>query len=155
MLKIETGKDNEILRTVAKEVKPQELQSAIKLWKEMLKYIKNPKNGGVWLAAPQVWFSTRVIIVSLLKNRDDDSFKTIIMINPEIIEHSENMLIDEEWCLSLPWQKGKVKRYESIKVNYIDEKKSKKTLVLSWLSARIVQHEIDHVNWILFIDYLT
>ena len=66
MLKIETGKDNEILRTVAPEVKTAELNEAIKLWKEMLKYIKNPKNGGVWLAAPQVWFSTRVIIVSLL-----------------------------------------------------------------------------------------
>ena len=56
MLKIETGKDNKILRTVAPEVKTAELNEAIKLWKEMLKYIKNPKNGWVGLAAPQVWF---------------------------------------------------------------------------------------------------
>lgn len=80
MLKIETWKDNEILRAVAKEVKPNELNSAIKLWKEMLKYIKNPKNGGVWLAAPQVWHSVRVIIISLLKDREDENFKTVMMV---------------------------------------------------------------------------
>lgn len=154
MLKIEIGKDNEILRTVAKEVKPQEMPSVIKLWKEMLKYIKNPKNGGVWLAAPQVWHSVRLIITSLLKDRDDEDFRTVMMINPEIIEHSEETNIDEEGCLSLPWEKGKVKRFNSIKLSYIDEKKSKKIIVLNWLSARIVQHEIDHLNWVLFIDYL-
>lgn len=154
MLKIETWENNDILRAVAKEVKPNELNSAIKLWKEMLKYIKNPKNAWVWLAAPQVWHSVRVIIVSLLKDRDDENFKTVMMINPEIIEHSEETCLDEEGCLSLPWEKGKVKRFNYIKLNFIDENKSKKSLVLNWLSARIVQHEIDHLNWILFIDYL-
>lgn len=154
MLKIETWENNDILRAVAKEVKPNELNSAIKLWKEMLKYIKNPKNAWVWLAAPQVWHSVRVIIVSLLKDRDDENFKTVMMINPEIIEHSEETCLDEEGCLSLPWEKGKVKRFNSIKLNFIDENKSKKSLVLNWLSARIVQHEIDHLNWILFIDYI-
>lgn len=154
MLKIETWENNEILRSVAKEIKVNELNNAIKLGKEMLKYIKNPKNGGVWLAAPQVWHSIRLIIVSLLKDWDDESFKTVMMINPEILEHSKNTCIEEEWCLSLPWQKWKVSRFESIKLSYIDDKKSKKTIVLSWLSARIVQHEIDHLNWVLFIDYL-
>lgn len=154
MLKIETWENNDILRAVAKEVKPNELNSAIKLWKEMLKYIKNPKNAWVWLAAPQVWHSIRVIIVSLLKDRDDENFKTVMMINPEIIEHSEETCLDEEGCLSLPWEKGKVKRFNYIKLNFIDENKSKKSLVLNWLSARIVQHEIDHLNWILFIDYI-
>lgn len=154
MLKIETWENNEILRTIAKEIKPNELNNAIKLWKEMLKYIKNPKNAWVWLAAPQVWHSLRVIIVSLLKDREDENFKTVIMINPEILEHSENTCSEEEWCLSLPWEKGNVERFDSIKLSYIDEKKSKKILILKGLSARIVQHEIDHLNWILFTDYL-
>lgn len=154
MLKIETWENNEILRTIAKEVKPNELNNAIKLWKEMLKYIKNPKNAWVWLAAPQVWHSLRVIIVSLLKDREDENFKTVIMINPEILEHSENTCSEEEWCLSLPWKKGDVERFDSIKLSYIDEKKSKKILILNGLSARIVQHEIDHLNWVLFTDYL-
>lgn len=154
MLKIETWENNEILRTIAKEVKPNELNNAIKLWKEMLKYIKNPKNAWVWLAAPQVWHSLRVIIVSLLKDREDENFKTVIMINPEILEHSENTCSEEEWCLSLPWKKGNVERFDSIKLSYTDEKKSKKILILKGLSARIVQHEIDHLNWILFTDYL-
>lgn len=154
MLKIETWENNEILRTIAKEIKPNELNNAIKLWKEMLKYIKNPKNAWVWLAAPQVWHSLRVIIVSLLKDREDENFKTVIMINPEILEHSENTCSEEEWCLSLPWEKGNIERFDSIKLSYIDEKKSKKILILKGLSARIVQHEIDHLNWILFTDYL-
>ncbi|PZM84905.1 peptide deformylase [Candidatus Gracilibacteria bacterium] len=154
MLKIETGENNEILRSVAKEIKVNELNNAIKLGKEMLKYIKNPKNGGVGLAAPQVGHSIRLIIVSLLKDWDDESFKTVMMINPEILEHSENTCIEEEGCLSLPGQKGKVSRFESIKLSYIDDKKSKKTIVLSGLSARIVQHEIDHLNGVLFIDYI-
>lgn len=153
MLKIETWKDNEILRKVAEEVKLNKIDEAIKLGKEMLKYIKNPKNGGVWLAAPQVWFSTRVIVVSLLKDWDDENFRTIMMINPEILEHSKETCSEEEGCLSLPWEKWPVTRYNSIKLSYIDEKKSKKVLILSWLSARIVQHEIDHLNGILFIDY--
>lgn len=154
MLKIETWTENDILRAVAKEVKLNELNNAIKLGKEMLKYIKDPENGWVWLAAPQVWHSIRVIVVSLLKDWEDENFKTIMMINPEILEHSESTCLDEEGCLSLPWEKGKVPRFNSIKLSYIDEKKSKKVLVLNWLSARIVQHEIDHLNWVLFTDYL-
>lgn len=154
MLKIETWTENDILRAVAKEVKLNELNNAIKLGKEMLKYIKDPENGWVWLAAPQVWHSIRVIVVSLLKDWEDENFKTVMMINPEILEHSESTCLDEEGCLSLPWEKGKVPRFNSIKLSYIDEKKSKKVLVLNWLSARIVQHEIDHLNWVLFTDYL-
>lgn len=154
MLKIETGENNEILRAVAKEVKPSEMNNAIKLGKEMLKYIKDPENGWVWLAAPQVWHSIRVIIVSLLKDREDENFKTVMMINPEILEHSESTCLDEEGCLSLPWEKWQVSRFNSIKLSYIDEKKSKKVLILNWLSARIVQHEIDHLNWVLFTDYI-
>ncbi len=153
MLKIEIWKDNKILRTVAKEVSLSEMWEAIKLWKEMLKYVKNPDNGWVWLAAPQVWKSVRVIIVSLLKDWEDENFKTIMMINPEILEHSESTCVEEEWCLSLPGEKWPVSRYNSIKVSFIDEKKSKKILILSGVSARIVQHEIDHLNWILFTDY--
>ena len=154
MLKIETWKQNEILRKVALEVKQSELNNVIKLWKEMIKYIKNPDNWWVWLAAPQVWHTIRLIVVSLLKDREDENFKTIMMINPVILEHSEETCKDEEWCLSVPGEKWQVQRYNSIKVSFIDEKKSKQVLVLNWLSARIVQHEIDHLNWVLFTDYL-
>ncbi len=155
MLKIEIWKNNTILRQISEKIKEFELKKYVKLWKEMIKYIKNPDNKWVWLAAPQVWYNKRIIVVSLLKDRDDTNYSTIIMINPEIIKHSQTKNKDIEWCLSLPWEKGKVERYSSIKIQYLDEKAKKKILLLQWLSARIVQHEIDHLDWILFTDILT
>lgn len=152
MLKIETGKQNEILRTVSEALKPNEYNTYIKLGKEMIKYIKNPKNGWVWLAAPQVGYNKRLIVVSLLKNRDDENFSTIMMINPNILEHSTECEIEGEWCLSVPWEKGEVERFLKIKLSYIDENKKEKIIILSWVSARIVQHEIDHLDGILFTD---
>jgi len=154
MLKIETGKQNEILRTISEEIKSQELSTYIKLGKEMIKYIKNPDNRWVWLAAPQVWHNKRLIVVSLLKNRDDENFQTIMMINPEILEHSTECEIEWEWCLSVPGENGEVERFLSIKLCYIDENKKQRMILLSWVSARIVQHEIDHLNGILFTDKL-
>lgn len=154
MLQIETWTKNPILRKVAEKVNIKNYASAVKLWKEMLKYIKNPDNGWVWLAAPQVWHSIQLCVVSLLKDREDENFKTIILINPVIKEHSEDIECESEWCLSVPWENWEVERYKSIKLEYMDEKKAKKTLILSGLSARIVQHEIDHLNGKLFIDYL-
>jgi len=154
MLKIETGDNNPILRRIADKITDKNFNDAVKLGREMLKYIKNPENWWVWLAAPQVWHSIRLVIVSLLKDRDDENFKTVIMINPEIIEHSKITECDSEWCLSIPGEKGDVERFKTIKLTYLDEKKSKKTLILEWLSARIVQHEIDHLDGKLFTDYL-
>ncbi len=154
MLKIETWENNKILREVAKEIKKEDFNKYIKLWKQMVKYIKNPKNGWVWLAAPQVWKSIRMIVVSLLKTREDESFKTVLMINPEILEHNEEKEAEKEWCLSVPWKEWEVKRYTSIKLKYTDERKSEKVINLTWVAARVVQHEIDHINWILFTDYL-
>lgn len=152
MLKIETGKENEILRAMSKEIKLSELSSYIKLGKEMIKYIKNPKNKWVWLAAPQVWHNKRLIIVSLLRDRDDEIFPTVMMINPKILEHSNECEIENEGCLSVPGENGEVERFSKIKLSYTDENKKEKILILSWVSARIVQHEIDHLDGILFTD---
>lgn len=152
MFKIQQGFENEILRTVSRPVKLNEIKSAAKLWKDMIKYIKNPDNGWVWLAAPQVWHNIRVIVVSLMKDRDDENFSTIMMINPEILYASDETELDEEWCLSVPGEKGIVKRATDIKLVYLDDKGKTKTLILDHLRARIVQHEIDHLDWVLFTD---
>ena len=89
MLNIETGKDNPILRKVAEPVKSSEWKQYAKLGKEMLKYIKDPDHRGVGLAAPQVGVSKRLLIASLLEDREDEVFQTVLMINPEILEVSE------------------------------------------------------------------
>lgn len=154
MIKIETGKQNEVLRTVSTPIKTEKFPKYTKIGKEMIKYIKNPKNGWVGLAAPQIGYNRRLIVVSLLKDWDDETYPTILMMNPEILEHSDEKNIDTEWCLSVPWEKWKVARWNEIKLKYIDEKWKENILKLSWLRARIVQHEIDHLDWILFTDNL-
>lgn len=154
MLKIEKGTDNKILRTVSTKIKDNEIKGHLKLWLEMKKFVKSPKNSCVWLAAPQVWFNIRLIIVSLLNSWDDESFKTIIMFNPIILEFSHEYEYWEEGCLSIPKKKWEVKRAKEIKLVYQDEKWAIKSLILSNLKARVVQHEIDHLDWILFIDRL-
>ncbi len=154
MIRIETGKQNEVLRTVSTPIKAEKFPKYKKIGKEMIKYIKNPKNGWVGLAAPQIGYNKRLIVVSLLKDWEDETYPTILMMNPEILEHSNEKNIDTEWCLSVPWEKWKVARWNEIKLKYIDEKWKENILKLSWLRARIVQHEIDHLDWILFTDNL-
>lgn len=95
-LTIETGDDNEILRSKSDTIKPTELKQYRNLAESMVKYIKNPDNGGVGLAAPQVGVNKRLIVVSLMKDYEDENYRTIAMINPEIIEHSEEQSTREE-----------------------------------------------------------
>jgi len=154
MLHIEIWKENEVLRTISTKINEKEIKKYAKIGAEMKKYIRHPENGWVWLAAPQIWYNKRLIVVSLLKDRDDEDFPTIMMINPEILEHWSEKEKDIEWCLSVPWEKWRVTRYIKIKLQYLDEKWKTKILILEWLSSRIVQHEIDHLDWILFTDKL-
>lgn len=152
MLKIETWKKNEVLRKISQNIKLNEFDKFIKLWKEMIKYIKDPENRWVWLAAPQIWHNYRLIAVSLLKDREDENYQTIMMINPEILEKSKETFTENEWCLSVPWEKWEVERCLTIKLKFIDVNKKERVLILSWVSSRIVQHEIDHLDGILFTD---
>jgi peptide deformylase len=151
-LKIETWDDNEILRSVSESIKPNEIKKYQPLATDMIKYIKNPDNGGVGLAAPQVGVNKRLIVVSLMKDYDEETFRTIAMLNPEIIEHSEDMCTDQEGCLSVPGERGDVVRWCWIKVTFLDPEGKKYAMRLEWLPARIVQHEIDHLDGILFVD---
>lgn len=153
--KIETWKDNSILRKIAEKVPEKDYKEVIKLWKEMVKYLKDRENWWIWLAAPQIGKSIRLIAVWLPKDWDDENYKITFMINPEILEHCDNKEYDAEWCLSLPKsQRENVWRFRNIKLKYIDEWKKEKILILEWLQARVVQHEIDHLNWILYVDHI-
>ncbi len=151
-LTIETGEDNEILRSVSELIKPAEMKQYRALAESMVKHIKNPDNGGVGLAAPQVGVNKRLIVISLMKTYDDETYRVIAMVNPEIIEHAENKVKWEEWCLSVPGETGDVERWNWVKVSFVDPEGRKYALRLESLAARIVQHEIDHLDGILFID---
>lgn len=149
---IETGDENEILRTVSESIKVHEIRNYKGLAEDMLKYIKDPRNGWVGLAAPQVGTNKRLIVVSLMRDYDDAWYRTIAMINPEIIEHSWEKRTAEEGCLSVPGESGDVLRWTWVKVAFLDTEGKKYALKLENLAARIVQHEIDHLDGVLFTD---
>jgi peptide deformylase len=87
-----------------------------------------------------------------MKTYEDETYRTIAMVNPEIIEHSENRIKWEEGCLSVPGETGDVERWEWVKISFIDPEGHKYAMRLEWLAARIVQHEIDHLDGVLFTD---
>ncbi|MFW6281000.1 MAG: peptide deformylase [Halanaerobium sp.] len=100
---------------------------------------------GVGLAAPQVGILKRIAVVDIREGNK------IVLINPEIIEE-EGKTIREEGCLSIPDETGDVIRSEKIKVRSLDRKANEIEFEAEGLEARAIQHEIDHLNGILFID---
>ncbi len=100
---------------------------------------------GVGLAAPQVNVSQRIIVVT-------DFEYTFTMINPKIIAHSEGLLTEVEGCLSLPGFQAVVQRFERIVVSALDENAEAYEVKASGLLSRAIQHEIDHLNGVLYID---
>lgn len=106
------------------------------------------KTEGVGLAAPQVNVSKRIIVVD-----DHAGSGLIALINPEII-HGEGSQIGLEGCLSVPGYFGDVERYEKVTVKGIDPHNKKVTIKAEGFLARIFQHEIDHLNGILFVEKL-
>ena len=103
---------------------------------------------GVGLAAPQVGILKRVIVID---NRDEENGKRFYMRNPEIIE-KEGVEVGMEGCLSVPGKQGTVERSKDIKVRYNDLSGEEKTLEAEDFLARILQHEIDHLDGILYTD---
>jgi peptide deformylase len=116
---------------------------------------------GVGLAAPQVDVSQRVIVVEFAEGSEDAEEgqevapKLFVVINPEIIRHSSETVLGTEGCLSLPGLLGDVERYEWVTVKGLDRHGNPfKKKARGWL-ARIFQHEIDHLDGVLFIDRAT
>ena len=108
---------------------------------------------GVGLAAPQIGLNIRIFILDA--GARDEEKKPITMINPKIISLHENKVPYEEGCLSFPEHFAEIDRPENIKIEYLDENNSKKSSSFKGFESRIIQHELDHLNGILFIDYLS
>ena len=115
---------------------------------------------GVGLAAPQIGLSERVIVVEYYEREDDsekeDAPKKVwAMINPELLRVSEEKLMGVEGCLSIPGLVGEVERHAEVHVKWLNRHgKPMKVKAKGWL-ARIFQHEIDHLNGILFTERAT
>ncbi len=142
-LPITSGKDNPILRDPNPPVKSPT--------KKILKLIRDMEEtmfaeDGVGIAATQVGVKLKLALMLL------DGKKTVPILNPEIIAHSKTMNEGEEGCLSLRGEWGKVDRYDEVTLRFLTPKGETRTLKLTGFNARVAQHEIDHLNGILFID---
>jgi peptide deformylase len=108
---------------------------------------------GVGLAAPQIGVPLRVFVMD--GAREDEEPSPIFMANPEILARSDEMRVYEEGCLSIPEVTAEVERPNRILVRFIDRAGKAQELGLEGHLSTIAQHEIDHLNGVLFIDYLS
>ena len=156
-LNIETL-NNPILRQKARPVKTidVDLQELIDNMIETMR-----EANGVGLAGPQVNQSLRLTVIESLPELDEDgnviegSRELFVLINPKIVSKSRKMVDGVEGCLSIPGWIGEVARHERIRVRALDRYGNKIRLRLNGWTARIAQHEIDHLDGTLFIDRLT
>lgn len=144
---VEAGSDNKILRTVSKRV--------VKITPEIRKFAQEMtktmfKENGVGIAAPQCGRNIRMAIVRL--NPGEKNEIVFPIINPEIMDASEEMEDGEEGCLSLRGVWGKVMRHARLIVRFQNIKGQEQSLLLEHFNAKIIQHEVDHLNAMLFID---
>jgi peptide deformylase len=111
---------------------------------------------GIGLAGPQVHESVRIFIAGLQEDArsddDDPAIVPVAMVNPEIVPIGSDVATDWEGCLSIPDIRGKVPRYKRVKVRAFDREGARMELQLADLAARVVQHENDHLDGVLFFD---
>ncbi len=107
---------------------------------------------GIGLAAPQVGVLKRAFVIDL---GEEGQRAPRFVINPELVWHSESVTVAEEGCLSLPKQFGEVARADQVRVRHLDRRGETQEIAAEGLLARCLQHEIDHLNGVLFVDHLS
>lgn len=154
------------LREKAKELTFPLTQEEIQLSQDMLEFLHNSQDeeiaeklglrAGVGIAAPQVNVSKQIIALLLpSKYEDEPAILDMVMVNPKIVKHSvqKACLNNGEGCLSVDREiKGYVPRYAKITVEYADTEGNPHSITLRDLPAIVVQHEIDHLNGVMFYD---
>jgi peptide deformylase len=145
--------DDPVLRKIAEAIAISDIvkEPTQTILKQMFESLATQRDG-VALAAPQIGYSKRIFVVSAHVLEASPSVP-LVYINPEIIKHSKDKKNMEEGCLSCRWWYGKTKRASHVVVKAFDEKGKMFTQEARGLLAQIFQHEIDHLNGILFIDH--
>lgn len=136
-----------VLRETAKPIEEID-DSLLSLAESMFKIMY--KNNGVGLAAPQAGVSSRLIVV----HTQEHGSKPMAIINPEIIASDDNMVPYEEGCLSVPGVNAEIERPSKVLLRGISPKGKELRIEADGLLARVFQHETDHLNGKLFIDYV-
>jgi peptide deformylase len=145
------------IMTIGRKVLREKSRKVKEFGEDIPPFIENMKvtmveRNGVGLAAPQVGDSRRIITFHYDYGGRG---KLIEMINPEIISSCDELEKEEEGCLSIPGITGVVERPCEIEVRYRDIKGAEHVRQFSGLNARIIQHEVDHLNGTLFVDHLS
>jgi peptide deformylase len=141
-----------VLRARARALDRTEIKSAPiqKLIDDMLETMV--EYHGVGLAAPQIHEGLRVFVASLDTSEKDGDAEPVAIINPEITPVSDEMIEDWEGCLSIPDIRGRVPRHREIKVRAFDRGGNRIEIRAQNFSARVIQHETDHLDGVLFFD---
>ncbi len=150
-------RNSKILRKIAKEISLVDIGSlkTKKILGEMSHSLRS-QNDGVAIAAPQIGYSLRIFVVSgkvFTKDTDKKNKKDLVFINPKISKLSREKEWLPEGCLSVRWLYGVVHRAKKATIVAYDERGKKFQRGASGLLAQIFQHEVDHLNGILFIDH--
>lgn len=143
-----------VLKQVARKVEQVDDALRRQLDRMLLTMYEAP---GIGLAANQVGILNRVLVMDIAQREEGDtqSRKPVFMINPEIIWESEEPSVWEEGCLSIPGQYADVERPLEVRVRYLDYHGKQAEDTFHGLGSHCVQHEIDHLNGVLFIDHLS
>jgi peptide deformylase len=141
---------NQVLKTRARLVKPTDADLVRELIPRMFATMYEAP--GIGLAAPQISQSLRIVVIDLVPNEKKQPHS---LINPEIVAASQELATREEGCLSLPGQYADVTRPARVKVRYLDETGAKREMEGDGLLAACLQHEIDHLDGVLFVDHLS
>jgi peptide deformylase len=137
------------LRAKAQPVAPGDKRVAELSEKMLATMYKAP---GIGLAAPQVGELLRLVVVDI---RPDEKPAPMVLLNPEIVAESQELSTREEGCLSLPNQYADVTRPARVKVRWQDLAGAKKEIEADGLLSACLQHEIDHLNGVLFVDHIS
>lgn len=124
----------------------------IKLIKDMFETMHNAN--GVGLAANQVGVNKSIFVIDISGVEGHEDVKPMVFINPKIIERSKEKSVVEEGCLSIPDVRGKIERPQSVKITYQDYDLKQHTIEAFEILGRAIQHEYDHLQGILIVDYL-
>ena len=135
------------LRTTAKRISKVDIDTR-KLAREMLQSMYSAK--GIGLAAPQVGISKELLVIDI--NFEDSAAEPLILINPEITAFGSTLNSYEEGCLSIPGVYLNVVRPSTIKLKFRDEMGRPRKMNADGLLARCIQHEVDHLRGVLFVD---
>ncbi|MCC0038052.1 MAG: peptide deformylase [Brucellaceae bacterium] len=139
-----------VLRQVSKPVERVDDQLG-KLADDMLETMYDAP--GIGLAAIQIGEPLRMLVIDLSK--DDEPNEPHVFINPEIVARMDDINVHEEGCLSIPDYYAEVERPAGVTVTYLDRDGTPRTMEADGLMATCLQHEIDHLNGVLFIDHIS